>query len=59
MIAIITGNEPLTCGVMPWAWEDLNFRPLPYQVTPDGFPVPGTSSEQAIRWHSLAEASLN
>jgi hypothetical protein len=31
MISIVTGNEPLTCGVTPWAWEDLNFRPLPYQ----------------------------
>jgi hypothetical protein len=31
MIALITGNEPLTCGVTSWAWEDLNFRPLPYQ----------------------------
>jgi hypothetical protein len=33
MIATITGTGPLICGFSLWAWEDLNLRPLPYQVS--------------------------
>jgi len=42
-----------------WGYVDLNHGPLPYQVMPSGSPGPGTASYQALRWHTLAQTSLN
>jgi len=42
-----------------WGYVDLNHGPLPYQVMPSGSVGPGTASYQALRWHTLAQTSLN
>jgi hypothetical protein len=42
-----------------WGYVDLNHGPLPSQVMPGGSAGPGTASYQALRWHTLAQTSLN